>query len=174
MWGSFRLVTWVFFYLQSLLHLSHLLFLASLIAQLLKNPPAMQETPVPFLGQEDPLEKGMATHSSILGLPLWLSWERICLQCGRPGLGRSAGEGKGYPLQDSGLENSMDCIVHGVSKTRTRLSNFHCLSYFIFSPPPSLSHILIIFSQFPVLMFLLDPQPTVASPGTPHTPYLIF
>ena len=33
-----------------------------------------------------------------------------------PGLGRSPGEGKGYPLQYSGLENSMDCIVHGVSK----------------------------------------------------------
>ena len=47
---------------------------ASLIAQLLKNPPAMQETPVQFLGQEDPLEKGQATHSSILGLPLWPSW----------------------------------------------------------------------------------------------------
>ena len=43
---------------------------ASPIAQLVKNPPAMQETPVPFLGQEDPLEKGQATHSSILGLPL--------------------------------------------------------------------------------------------------------
>ena len=34
-----------------------------------------------------------------------------------PGLGRSPGEGKGYPLQYSGLENSMDCIVHGVSQS---------------------------------------------------------
>ena len=33
-----------------------------------------------------------------------------------PGLGRFHGEGKGYPLQNSGLENSMDCIVHGVTK----------------------------------------------------------
>ena len=41
-----------------------------------------------------------------------------------PGLGRSPGEGKGYPLQYSGLENSMDCIVHGVTKSWTRLSNF--------------------------------------------------
>ena len=72
---------------------------ASLIAQLVKNLSAMQETPVRFLGWEDPLEKGMATHSSILawrirvaknwarlsdfhslrftieeGLPWWLSW----------------------------------------------------------------------------------------------------
>ena len=47
-------------------------FGASVIAQLVKNPPAVQETPVRFLGQEDLLEK--ATHSSTLGLPLWLSW----------------------------------------------------------------------------------------------------
>ena len=40
--------------------------LASLVAQMVKNLPAMQETPVPFLGQEDPLEKSMATHSSVL------------------------------------------------------------------------------------------------------------
>jgi len=39
---------------------------ASLITQLVKNPPAMQETLVRFLGCEDTLEKGMATHSSIL------------------------------------------------------------------------------------------------------------
>ena len=38
-----------------------------------------------------------------------------------PGLGKSPGEGKGYPLQYSGLENSMDCIVHVVTKSRTRL-----------------------------------------------------
>ena len=42
-----------------------------------------------------------------------------------PGSGRSAGEGIGYPLQCSGLENSMDCIVHWVSKSRTQLSDFH-------------------------------------------------
>ena len=42
-----------------------------------------------------------------------------------PGLGRSPGEGKGYPLQYSGLENSMDYIVHGVAKSRTRLSDVH-------------------------------------------------
>ena len=62
---------------------------ASRVAQLVKNPPAMQETWVQPLGWEDPLEKG-----------------------------------NGYPLQYSGLENSMDCIVHGVAKSRTRLSNF--------------------------------------------------
>ena len=42
-----------------------------------------------------------------------------------PGLERFPGEGKGYPLQYSGLENSTDCIVHGVTKSRTLLSDFH-------------------------------------------------
>ena len=40
--------------------------MASLLAQVVKNPPVIQETRVQSLGQEDPLEKGMATHSSIL------------------------------------------------------------------------------------------------------------
>ena len=42
-----------------------------------------------------------------------------------PGLGRSPREGYGYPLQYSGLKKSMNCIVHGVAKSRTRLSDFH-------------------------------------------------
>ena len=44
-----------------------------------------------------------------------------------PGLGRSPGEGKVYPLQYSGLENSMDCIDHRVTKRQTQLSDFHSL-----------------------------------------------
>ena len=42
-----------------------------------------------------------------------------------PGLRRPPGEGKGYPLQYCGLDNSMDCIVHRVTKSQTHLSNFH-------------------------------------------------
>ena len=42
-----------------------------------------------------------------------------------PGSGRSPGEGNGHPLQYSGLENSTDCIVHGVTKSWTRLNHFH-------------------------------------------------
>ena len=70
------------------------LYWASLVPQLVKNPPVMQKTWVRSLGLI-------------------------------PGLGRSPGEGKGYPLQYSGLENSMDCMAYGVAKSRTRLSNFH-------------------------------------------------
>ena len=42
-----------------------------------------------------------------------------------PGLGRSLGDGNSYPLQYSGLENSMEYIAHGVAKSWTQLSNFH-------------------------------------------------
>ena len=47
---------------------------ASLVVQLVKNPPEMQETPVQFLGQADPLEKGHPAHPSIPGLPWCLRW----------------------------------------------------------------------------------------------------
>ena len=60
---------------------------ASLVVQTVKNPPAMQETWVPFLGQEDPLKKGMATHYSILAWRIpWseepgglqsIGWQRV-------------------------------------------------------------------------------------------------
>ena len=72
-----------------------------------------------------------------IGYPLQYSWASLVAHLVKesacnagdlgsiPGLGRSPGEGKGYPLQCSGLENSMDCIDHGVTKSQTRLSNFH-------------------------------------------------
>ena len=53
-----------------ILHLSRSLR-ASLVAQMVKNLPAMQETQLQSLGQEDVLEKGMATHSSILAWRIW-------------------------------------------------------------------------------------------------------
>ena len=50
--------------------------------------------------------------------------ESAC-NAGDPGSGRSPGEGKCYPLQYSGLENSMGCTVHGVAKSWTQQSGFH-------------------------------------------------
>ena len=44
------------------------------------------------------------------------------------GLRGSSGDGKGYPAQCSGMENSMDYTVHGVAKNLTRLSDFHSLN----------------------------------------------
>ena len=91
---------------------------ASLVTQLVKNLPAMQETPVRFLGCEDPLEKGQATHANILGLPCGSAGKEFTYNVGDlgsiPGLGRSPGEGNSYPLQYSGLRSpwtkqSMGC-----------------------------------------------------------------
>ena len=72
----------------------------------------MQETPVRFLGQEDLLEKGRVPTPVCLGFPCGSAGKESACNAGDlgliPGLGRSPGEGKGYPLQYSGLENSMD------------------------------------------------------------------
>ena len=96
---------------------------ASLIAQSVKDPPAMQETPLRFLGWEDPLEKGQAAHSLYLGFLCGSAGKESACNVGDlgliPGLGRSPGEGNSSPLQYSGLENSMDYIVHGVAKSWT-------------------------------------------------------
>ena len=56
-----------------------------------------------------------------------------------PRLGRSHRKGKGYPLQYSGLENSMDCIVHGVTKSWIRLNHFHKHHSYYFGLPRWLS-----------------------------------
>ena len=50
---------------------------------------------------------------------MWETWGSI------PGLGRSPGEGHSYPLQYTGLENSMDYIIHGVATSQIQLSDFH-------------------------------------------------
>ena len=59
-----------------------------------------------------------------------------------PELRRSPGEGTSYPLQDSGLQNSMDCIVHGVAKSQTWLSDFHFLSL-LYGINPVLHYIFV-------------------------------
>ena len=68
------------------------------------------------------------------GSPWGIRWAAPCGSAGEesaynagdlvsiPGLGRSPGEGKGYPLQYSGLENSVECIAHGATKSWTRLN----------------------------------------------------
>ena len=110
-------------------------FRTSLVAQLVKNLPSMCETWVQTLGWEDPLEDGMATHSSILAwrIPMdggacratvyrvtqnqaWLKWLSMhaCI-----------GEGNGNPLQCSCLENPRDggawwaCCLWGLTESDT-------------------------------------------------------
>ena len=98
----------------------------------------MREIRVQFLGQEGPLEKGMATHFSILvwGFPGGSDGKASAYSAGDPGSisgsGRSPREGNGSPLQYACLENPMDggtwqATIHGVTKSRTRLSEFTSL-----------------------------------------------
>ena len=82
-----------------------------------------------FLGQENPWRRDRLPIPVFLGFPCGSAGKESACNTGDlgsiPGLGRSPGDGKGYPLQYSGLENSMDYIVHGVAKNRTQLSDFH-------------------------------------------------
>ena len=103
----------------------------SLIAQLVKNLPAKQETLVRFLGRKDPLEKwGRLPTPVFLGFPCGLGGKESPRNVGDlgsiPWLGRSPADRKGCPLQYSGLENSMESqrflqdwatfTFHGTSK----------------------------------------------------------
>ena len=103
--------------------------------------------------------KGQATHSRILGLLRGSAGKQSARNAGdlgsTPGLGRSPGEGKGYPLQYSGLENPVDCIVHGVTKSRSRLSDFHflCLSGKRLIPPSSGRSCWVLHSWLCILLF---------------------
>ena len=74
----------------------------------------------------------MQVRAVFLGFPCGSAGKESTCNAGDlgsiPGLGRSPGEGKGYLLQFSGPENSMDSVVHGVAKSQTRLSNFDSLT----------------------------------------------
>ena len=91
---------------------------ASLIALLIKNPPAMQETLVQFLGQEDHWRRDRLPTPVFLGFPCGSAGKESACNAGELGsilgLGRSPGEAKGYPLQYSGLENSTAYTVHEI------------------------------------------------------------
>ena len=84
---------------------------------------------VQFLGGKICWRRERLPTLAFLGFPCGSADKEFACNAGDlgsiPGLGRCPGEGKGYPLQYSGLENSMDCIVHGVTKSQMRLSNFH-------------------------------------------------
>ena len=101
---------------------------ASLVAQLLKNSPAMQETPFDSWAGKICWRRDRLPAPIFLGFPGSSAGKEFTCNTGDldsiPGLRRFPGEGKGYPLQYSGLENSMDCTVHGVTKSRTQLSDF--------------------------------------------------
>ena len=101
-----------------------------------RSPGEENSYPLQYSGLENSMgciARGIAKSrtrlSNFRGFPHSLVGKESTCNAGDPGLipdsGRSPGEGKGYPLQYSGLENSMDRIVHGVAKSWTRTSDFH-------------------------------------------------
>ena len=102
---------------------------ASLLAQLVKNLPAIQETWFDSWVGKIPWRRDRLPTPVCLGFSGGSAGKESACSAGDlgliPGLGRSPGEGNGYSLQFSGLENSMDCIVHGVAKSRLQLGDFH-------------------------------------------------
>ena len=86
--------------------------------------------PVGFLDREIHWRRDRLNTQVFLGFNCGSAEESACNARdlgSAPGLWRSPGEGKGYPVHCSGLENSMDCIVYGVTKSRTWLSDIHLL-----------------------------------------------
>ena len=113
---------------------------ASLVAQTVKKPPAMQETQVRSLGQEDPLEKGMAIHSQVALMVKSLPAKAGDIRDAGliPGSGRSSGGGHGNPLQYSFLENPTDrgarrATVYRVTKSQTQLKQLSMQIYVLAS-----------------------------------------
>ena len=104
----------------------------SFIAQLVKKKILLQCRRLQFdswVGNIHWRRDRLPTPVLFLGFPCRLAGKESPFNAGDlgsfPGLGRSPGEGKFYPLQYSGLENSMAYIVQGVTKSWTWLSNFH-------------------------------------------------
>ena len=128
-------------------HLGH--HRATLVAQMVKNPPAMQETQVWSLGQEDPLEKGMATHSSIL---IWrIPWTE------EPGRQQSMGSqsqtwlSTGHWVEFSVLYSRfllVICFIHTSVYMSIQISKF--------IPPPPLSTFLHHFKLCICYIILYD------------------
>ena len=89
---------------------------ASLVSQLVNNLPAMQETRFDFWVRKIPWRRDRLPTPVFLGFSCGSGGKESAHNAGDlgsiPGLGRSPREGKGYPLQYSGLENPMDCIFH--------------------------------------------------------------
>ena len=98
-------------------------------AQSAKNLPAMQETLFGSWVRKIPWRRDRLPTPVFLGFPGGSAGKESARNVRDrgliPGFGRTPGEGKGYPLQYSGLGNSMDCRVHGVEKSWTSLNNVH-------------------------------------------------
>ena len=114
MWGKrVKCIAFFFFFFR----------MASLVTQLVKNLPAMQETWFDFWVGKIHWRRDRLPTPVFLGFPGDSAGKEYICNAGDlgsiSGLGRIPGEGNGYPLWYSGLENSMDCMVLGVTKRQT-------------------------------------------------------
>ena len=133
--------------------------MSSLVAPLVKNPPAMQETLVRFLDQKIPCRRERLPSPVFSGFPSGSSGNKSTCNArdlsSFPGLEKFPGKGNSYQLQYFGLEKSMDCIVHGVTKSWTWLSNFH-LSYNITLVSGVQHNDSIFFINFTLYKFIIN------------------
>ena len=100
-----------------------------MVAQMVKNLPAVQETRFNSWIRKICWRRDRLPTPLFLGFPGGSAGKKSACNVRDlgliPELGKSPGEGKGYLLRYSGLENSIDCICHGVAKSQTQLRNFH-------------------------------------------------
>ena len=110
--------------------------MVSLIAQLVKNQPAMQRPQFDSWVGKICWRRDRLPTPVFLGFPHGSAGKESTSNVGNlgsiPGLGRCPEEGKDYGLQDSGLENSMDCIAHGLTKSQLTDFHFHFNCIFLY------------------------------------------
>ena len=171
----------------------------------------MYSVPVSSVGKESTCNAGLPQFDSWVGripwrrdrlpTPVYLGFpagsackESACIAGGLdsiPELGRSPGEGNGYPLQYSGLVNSMDCIVHGVTYSRTEWLSLSLALRTIFSLAILLHHcifhffliskyryftslIFIFFSLYTLVLDYLSQLTILNAVFTEMTPFIIL
>ena len=110
---------------------------ASLIAQLVKNRQQCRRSRFGSIPEFRKIRwrRDRLPAPVFLGFPCGSAGKESTCNMGDlgsiPGLGRSPGAGKGYPLQYSGLQNSMDCIFHGIARSQTPLSDLYFHFHFL-------------------------------------------
>ena len=135
---------WYFFGINYNIHIVR----ASLKAQLVKNLLACRRPWFSSWFRKISWRRDRLPTPVFLGFPCGSAGKESACNVGDlgaiPGLGRPPGEGKGHPLQYFGLENSMDCVVHRVTKSWIWLSDFHIVIPYLLCLPGLVSYVVRI------------------------------